>query len=466
MKEITSGELQKQNWFLDALWAFQMIWQTNSAMVTCMLISTFIRGVVPAGFALAVRGLINSVTEAIGQQQAGLEGAYFWLAIALAITVVDIMLVLADKLFSDYLRNDLTLEINSLVMRHSSSLDLPYLENAENRELLNRVRRNPASRLQTMFTIGIKSALSIIQVVSLVALLTWFEPLILLVAPIVAIPFMVFHWRLARVRYLTEYHRTRDRRWSAYFLSKVMSQGTIGEVKQLRLGELLVQRFIATLKVFREQDRKLQLRQFGGGAVFSIITISAFYLLFARVVYRVLEGALTIGDMAVFAGAVARLRSALQTSIRSAAHAYEQKLYIADLRKFLDSEPQVRNSDRTITDPVEGELLVENVTFTYPGSSEVVLHDVSVYIGVGEKVALVGENGSGKSTLAKLLVRLYDADSGTINIDGKPIASYELSYLHSRVALMGQTFGRYEASMAENIAYGDWDRLSKKPGGH
>lgn len=461
MKEVTGTDSQAQNRFSAALWAVRLIWQTSAKYLSGMLIGAVIRGVVPAALALAIRGLINSATDAVGPDGNGSEEIMFWLVLALAITVVDVILVLVDKLFSDYLRNDLTLSVNSIVMRHASSLDLPYLENAENRELLDRVRQNPGARLHGMFTQGLSSALSIIQVASLVAVLAWLEPLVLLIAPVVAVPFMVFHWRLARVRYMTEYNRTRDRRWSGYFLSNVTSQSTIGEIKQLGIGELLTRRFIAKLETFREQDRKIQFRQFRGGALFSVTTIVAFYALFARVVYQVLEGVLTIGDMAIFAGAVARLRSALQLSIRSAAHAYEQTLYIADLRDFLESTARVVDVENAITDPVKGDLRVNKLQFSYPGSSEVVLREVSFHLKAGAKVAIVGENGSGKSTLAKLLVRLYDADSGEILLDGKPIAAYKLSYLHSRLALLGQAYGRYEASAEENIAYADWERLAE-----
>jgi ATP-binding cassette subfamily B protein len=460
MKGSNSGKSEKQNRLAAAIWAIHLIWRTSRWIVAAMLVSTVLRGIVPAGFAIAIRGLINTVTEAVSQQELGWEGVVFWLGLSLAITLVDVTLVLAEKLFSDYLQNDLTLEVNSVVMRHASYVDLPYLENVENRELLDRVRQNPGLRLQKLFVQGLSSALSIIQVVSLLAVLAWLEPLIAVIAPIVAVPFMMFHWKLARVRYLTEYHRTRDRRWSRYFLSLVTSPDTIGEIKQLGIGDLLARRFINKIRAFREQDRKLQLQQFRGGAIFSTVTLIAFWVLFGRVVYRVLEGSRTIGDMAIFAGAVARLRSALQTSIRSAANAYEQTLYIADLREFIQTEPVVRDSEDAIPATLRGEISVEKVAFSYPGSTENVLQDVSLNIRAGEKVALVGENGSGKSTLAKLLVRLYDADSGTIRIDGRPIADYQVASLHSSIALLGQNFGRYEASMAENIALGDWERLS------
>lgn len=456
-----SSKAQKRNRLSAAIWAYRQIWNTSSKLVALMLITTTVRGVLPAGFAIVIRGLVNSVTQMVAEGTRDYDEAMFWVILSMLIALAEVILVLLGNLFREYLKNDLTLKVNSLVMRHASALDLPFLENATNRELLGRVRQNPGARLQALFIRSLESTLALIQVVSLLAVLVWLEPLIVLIAPILAVPFFVFHWRLARARYMTEYDRNRDRRWSNYFLSQVTSPETIAEVKHLNLGNFLADRFVAMLETFRAQDRKLQLRQFRGSTIFSVITVIAFYLLFARVVYQVLNGALTIGDMAIFAGAVAQLRNALQSSIRSAANAYEQTLFTADLRNFLQTEPQVLDSPTPIFDPIKGSISVNRVNFTYPGSDEQILHDITFSIDVGEKIAIVGENGSGKSTMAKLLVRHYDADSGAIAIDGKPIACYALPHLHSRIALLSQTYGRYEASMAENIAYGDWDRLSK-----
>jgi ATP-binding cassette, subfamily B, bacterial len=142
------------------------------------------------------------------------------------------------------------------------------------------------------------------------------------------------------------------------------------------------------------------------------------------------------------------------------ARAYEQTLYVADLRSFLQSSPMVQDHGARVPALVHGALAVEQVCFTYPGSDDITLHDVSFELAPGERVAIVGENGSGKSTMAKLLARLYDVDAGTIRLDGQLLADYPLAYLHTRIALLGQSFGRYEASLADNIAYGDWPRLT------
>jgi ATP-binding cassette subfamily B protein len=106
-----------------------------------------------------------------------------------------------------------------------------------------------------------------------------------------------------------------------------------------------------------------------------------------------------------------------------------------------------------------GKLTVEDVTFTYPGAREPTLKSIHLTIAPGETVAIVGENGAGKTTLAKVMARIYEPDSGQILFDDQNISQLPVSFVHSKIAFVFQDFGRYEASAADNIAYGDIHRL-------
>ena len=230
----------------------------------------------------------------------------------------------------------------------------------------------------------------------------------------------------------------------------------MAEIKLLDLSPFLRDKFGSLMRQFRARDRRLYLRNFGGSSLFALVTTIAFFLVFFRVIANVLKGSLTVGDVAVFGGATARLRFSLEGTIRSLSSALEQTLYISNLIEFFNEKPQMVSGSSMLPSPIRAEIELKNVSFTYPGSAEPVLRDISLHIRPGETVALVGENGAGKTTLVKLLARLYDPDIGCIEFDGADLRTLSLCHLRKQIGFVLQDFGRYEASAADNIAYGDW----------
>ncbi|MEE8574683.1 MAG: ATP-binding cassette domain-containing protein, partial [Thermodesulfobacteriota bacterium] len=134
-------------------------------------------------------------------------------------------------------------------------------------------------------------------------------------------------------------------------------------------------------------------------------------------------------------------------------------LYISNLREYLSIKPQIRSKKSQSLAESKGEIEFRDVSFTYPGSESPVLSGLTFRIAQGDTVALVGESGAGKTTLAKLIVRFYDPDAGSILFDGVDLRELSVESLHRQMALVPQQFGRYEATVSENIAYGDLERL-------
>jgi len=102
---------------------------------------------------------------------------------------------------------------------------------------------------------------------------------------------------------------------------------------------------------------------------------------------------------------------------------------------------------------------VENVTFTYPDADRPALSDVSLEIGAGEVVALVGENGSGKTTLAKLVAGLYSPEQGHVHWDGRDVGELDPEDVRRRVAVIFQDFARYLLPARENVGLGRHERV-------
>ena len=115
---------------------------------------------------------------------------------------------------------------------------------------------------------------------------------------------------------------------------------------------------------------------------------------------------------------------------------------------------------RTLTRP-HREIRLDHVTFSYDGI-DTVLDDVSVSIGFGERVAIVGPNGGGKSTLVNLICRFYDPTKGRVLVDGVPLTEIALKDLRSRIALVTQQTELFNESILYNIRYGRWDATEEE----
>ncbi|MBD2084259.1 ABC transporter ATP-binding protein [Coleofasciculus sp. FACHB-542] len=105
---------------------------------------------------------------------------------------------------------------------------------------------------------------------------------------------------------------------------------------------------------------------------------------------------------------------------------------------------------------VRGEMELKDVTFAYNGRNPVI-QNLSLHIPAGKTIAIVGSTGSGKSTLVKLLLRLYEIQSGTVTLDGIELRDLKLRDLRSCIGLVSQDVFLFHGTVKENIAYGSPD---------
>lgn len=172
----------------------------------------------------------------------------------------------------------------------------------------------------------------------------------------------------------------------------------------------------------------------------------------------VISGEMTGGRLGQFvlyalfaAGALAEL-SEVWGEISQAAGSAER------LAELLAVEPVIKSpaNPRPLPEPSVGSLAFQNVTFAYRKDAETpVVEDITFKIAPGETVALVGPSGAGKSTLFNLILRFFDPDKGTIELDGVDIKAADLSSLRARIALVPQDVALFADTIAENIAYGN-----------
>ena len=120
---------------------------------------------------------------------------------------------------------------------------------------------------------------------------------------------------------------------------------------------------------------------------------------------------------------------------------------------IMDEKDEEDTGTQTI-DRVRGDVCFDNITFSYGDENEPVIDNLSVSIGAGQTLAIVGHSGSGKSTLASLLPRFYELDSGDILIDDIPIRDFTLASLRDNISLVSQDVVLFNDTIRNNLAYG------------
>ncbi|HYD01097.1 MAG TPA: ATP-binding cassette domain-containing protein, partial [Phycisphaerales bacterium] len=180
---------------------------------------------------------------------------------------------------------------------------------------------------------------------------------------------------------------------------------------------------------------------------------------------RILDGQLTIGALMAFSMYLLMLLGPMEVLVSTASGlqnslaAWDRCLDIlAEPREFDGAAaPAAPPPDGQARRLFRGELDIHEVSFTYPGGTQEVLHGVSLHVPAGHTVALVGHSGSGKTTLCNLIARFYDPTSGAILLDGTDLHTIPAERYRSLLGIVEQDVFLFDGSIADNIAYGRRD---------
>lgn len=124
------------------------------------------------------------------------------------------------------------------------------------------------------------------------------------------------------------------------------------------------------------------------------------------------------------------------------------------INEFLDTVPAIRNPVAADTSPIGGNISFQQINFTYPHTGIKALSDFTLEIKKGEKVAVIGKTGSGKTTIAQLLLRMYDADNGKLELDGIDIRNKDLKTIREQISFVPQDVFLFSDTVENNILFG------------
>lgn len=171
-------------------------------------------------------------------------------------------------------------------------------------------------------------------------------------------------------------------------------------------------------------------------------------------------GRISLGQVVAYAGLLQVLSFPSFISIFSFSLLQQGIASARRILELINTETELDENPQGVSQPIRGAIIFENVSFAYDGAP--VLRNVSFCANPGETIAIVGQTGSGKSTLTRLVNRTYDVTAGRILIDGIDVRAWNLASLRSQISAIEQDVFLFSRTIAENIAFGVHEAVSKE----
>lgn len=443
--------------------AMALVWQTSRALCLTLGTLTLLAGLLPAGVAWVGKLIVDRV---VALADAGGATGPLLLLVALEGGLVA-LLALGQKglQVSQYLlRALLGHRVNVMILEKALTLSLTQYEDSALYDKMTNARREASSRPLGLVNKTFGIVQNGISLFTYAALLVAFSPLAVAVLVAAAVPAFVAETRFAGQAFRLFRWRAPEARQQMYLETVLAREDYAKEVQLFGLGPLLLRRYRDIFQKVYGEDRDLTLRRGLWGYLLGLLSTAAFYGTYAWIVLSAARGHISLGEMTMYVLIFKQGQSAFSSMLSSMGGMYEDNLYLSNLYEYLETPSQPLRQGATVGPSPGDGIRFEGVSFRYPGAKADALHQVSLHLRPGRKLALVGENGSGKTTLIKLLCGLYRPAAGRILLDGLDLQAWDEQTLRQRIGVIFQDFVRYQMLVGENIGVGDVPRIQEEAG--
>ncbi|MEY4595890.1 MAG: hypothetical protein RLZZ506_304 [Bacteroidota bacterium] len=398
----------------------------------------------------------DSIDQFQQQIQSNEPSAYLWLALELGGIYMGFSLLKGFFLFlmrqtiivmSRYIEFDLKKEIYD----QYQSLDQSFYKQNATGDLMNRISEDVGLvRMYTgpgiMYTINL--AVSFILIVGkMMTISPSLTIYVLLPLPVMSI--LIYKVSSTMNKMSLEVQKEQS------FLSTLAQESFAGIriIKAYQREEQTSQKVSESAERYKKQSMRLVLvNAFFSPTIIFLIGLSSMIAIYYGGLLT-FEKKMTIGGIVAFIMYVTNLTWPFASlgwisSIIQRAAASQQRI-----NEFLQRQPIIKN-DTDLSCPLDNGLQFENVSFTYPNSTAVVLENVSFSVQKGETLAIIGSTGSGKSSICTLLARHFDPSSGQISIDNRALPAYSLTDYRRQIAVVPQDVFLFSDSIANNLKFG------------
>jgi ATP-binding cassette subfamily B protein len=433
----------------------KLVWEAAPEIVVLELATRAVAALLPLAMLWVTKYIIDAITD-YTRHTATLPHYFWWLVVLeFGLACLGTILARATDFCDTVLADRYARYMSTRIMEHGSKLDLTSYEDPIFYDKMERARVQGTDRIVMIQASG-RLFQQFITTASLAAGIIKFSPLLFLGLIVCVVPAFLGETHFAFLGYSLNFQQTPAKREMEYLRILGGSKESAKELKLFGLGPFFVRRYTEISDALHNQNVSLAKRKLLIGAFLTLLGTTGYYGTYAYVIYETILGALTIGTLVFLAGAISGASTNIQQLFSTFSSIADQALFMADLLEFFEMRPKIVSKPNAlpVPRPITQGFEFRDVSFSYPGSSRVILNNINFRIRPSERIALVGENGQGKTTIVKLLTRLYEVTSGEILLDGVDIREYDLEDLWREIGVIFQDFVRYEMTASRNIGLG------------
>ncbi|PZW41768.1 ATP-binding cassette subfamily B protein [Mesonia algae] len=438
---------------------FKEIWNINKGLFLISAICRLIAALLPVVILWIGKEIVDEILLQIELSNPDYTQLWTYVAVEFGLIILSELFGRAISLTDGLLGDEYNIATSVKIIKKTNQINISQLEDPDYYDKLERARTQTTGRVGLLSNV-LAQAQSIITITSLIVGLIYFEPLLIILLVLSIIPAFINEIKFSQQQYSLARSWTSERRELDYLRFIGANNKTAKEIKLFGLTDFVVNRFKNLSNSYYLLNRKLSIRRASLGFLFNVLGTVAYYGAYVFIIFRVLTGVITLGELTFLSGSFNRLMKSLQDFFARFTRISESALYLKDYFDFIDMEVEDQ-SQETMPLPKSIEIGFEfrNVRFAYPESNSEVLKGVNFTLKAGEKMAFVGQNGAGKTTLIKLMLRFYEPTSGEILLDGININQFNKAEYQEYFGVIFQDFFRYEFTLRENIAIGHIDEV-------
>ena len=461
---------------------FAIIWRSGTLAVIGMMLLTLSLGVVPAGEFFVTEHLVNAITSVIGDAGWWRE-VLPWLIGLLGLQIFKVIADLLREPMRLHVRENIEIWINEHLVTKATETELIKLQTSDFQDALERASSISGLELENILWWVVDSIQQLISVVTLGILLWRYHPLLALLPATTGIVSWWSGGHFAVDVYNFDVQQTPQRRERDALEEILTDRATGKEVRLYQAQGLWIGRWQRLWTELIQGQRRIERRKFFALLAIDIVRGLLYACSLIFLLREVFQGGLTIGTYIAAAAALVSL-----DSIWNDVASYFQWIGDAmhrlsgDLYQFLGLTPQkaipstdTQDSPRpdaprsevefpAIGSEAPQDIVLEDISFFYPNTSEPTLEHITLTLKKGERVALVGPNGAGKTTLARLLFGLYRPHSGEVRIGDIPLDAENRQQWLTHCSAVFQDFTQYHLTARENIIFGDLEHPERLEG--